>query len=79
MTKKKLLHAIRDFFDDKKKKQKEKSDYLKKLLKELKKKEKSLCRKRDDAGSKDSKDFQKEIAVVRAQRKKGLRLLKELR
>ena len=79
MTTNKLLNAIGDFFDESKKKQRNKKKYLKEVLHKLKTKQKALREKLSDEKDKGkSKSLQKEIDVIHAQRKKGLKLLKKM-
>ncbi len=76
----KLLTAINDFFDESKKKQQGKKKYLKKVLKLLKAKQKELCKKLEAAKEKGTnKSDKKEIEVIVAQRRKGLKLLKHMK
>ena len=80
MTTNKLLNAIGDFFDESKKKQRNKRKYLKEVLHKLKTKCKKQRNKLDnekDKGKRD--DLQKEIDIICAQRKKGLRKLKQMK
>lgn len=79
MKQKKLLDKLKTFFDsDAREREKQKSD-IKDILKKLKKRERKLQGKLDtenNAGK--SKHFQQEIDVIYAQRKKGIKLIKEL-
>ncbi|MCW8964425.1 MAG: hypothetical protein OQL16_11570 [Gammaproteobacteria bacterium] len=76
----KLLTAIREFFDENKKKQRKKKEHLKEVLARLKRKQKKLEQKLDKANnSKVRKRFRKDIAIIRAQRKKGIKFLKSLK
>ena len=74
-----LLTAITDIFDESGKKQRKQKKYLKEVLVGLKRKAKAL-RKRlaNEKNEKDSKIIRKELCVICAQRKKGLKLLKRL-
>jgi len=79
MGSKNLLNQLSDFFDMGKKKRKKKTKELKVLLKELKQKEKELIEKCNRKLSKnDHKMVKREIAILHAKRKKGLRVLKDL-
>ncbi len=79
MKQKKLLDKLKIFFDsDARERGKQKSD-IKDILKKLKKRERKLKEKLDaekNAGKR--KHFQQEIDVIYAQRKKGIKLIKEL-
>ena len=80
MTTNKLLNAIGDFFDDSKIKQRNKKKYLKQVLHKLKTKCKKQRKKLDDEKDKGkSKNLQKEVDIICAQRKKGLKLLKKMK
>ena len=75
----KLLKAIGDFFDSKKKKQRQQKKNLKIILSKLKKQSKVLRKKiSDESDSKKRKQLQREFDIVCAQRKKGIKLLKTL-
>ena len=79
MKQEKLLDKLKIFFDsDARERKKQKSD-IKDILKKLKKRERKLKGKLDaenNAGKR--KHFQQEIDVIYAQRKKGIKLIKEL-
>ena len=76
----KLLKETEDFLSAKKSKQRKKIESLKELLAALKKKKRELCDKLEVAKSKsDREHINNELAVVRAQRHKGLKMLKDLR
>ena len=76
----KLLDTIRDFFDESRKRQRDKKDNLKQVLHKLKVKHKDLRKQLSDEDNQNKiKDIQKTIDVIRAQRKKGHKLLKELK
>lgn len=76
----KLLKKTEEIFDAKKSKQRKEIECLKELLSRLKKKKRKLNAKLEDT-SKDSEreHIRKELAVIRAQRHKGLKLLKKIR
>jgi len=79
MNTKELLTAIKDFFDESGKKQRDQKKYLKQVLAKLKHKAKLLRKKlANEKNAKKSKALRKEFDVVCAQRKKGLKLLKSL-
>ena len=79
MTKKKLLRKLQKFFDfDVQKKIKRKSE-IKKILKQLKEKERKLADKL--ANSEDperQKQLQQELKIIYAQRRKGIKVLEDL-
>ncbi|MES9901934.1 MAG: hypothetical protein ABW168_04515 [Sedimenticola sp.] len=80
MKTKKLLTAVKDYFDESKEKQLKKKKYLKQVLEELKTRQKSLRKKLNeekDAGEKTT--IQKKLDMISYQRNKGLKLLKALR
>ena len=78
MKQEKLLDKLKIFFDsDARERKKQKSD-IKDILKKLKKRERKLKGKLDaenNAGKR--KHFQQEIDVIYAQRKKGIKLIKD--
>ncbi len=79
MKQKKLLDKLKMFFDSNtREREKQKSDF-KDILKKLKKRERKLKKK---LGAEKNKEKQKllkqEINVIYAQRKKGIKLIKEL-
>jgi len=76
---KKLLDKLKTFFDsDAREREKQKSD-IKGILKKLKKRERKLKGKLDaENNAEKRKHFQQEIDVIYAQRKKGIKLIKEL-
>ena len=74
-----LLTAIKDYFDESKKKQLKKRKYLKQVLQGLKTRQKSLRKKLNeekDGGKKTT--IQKKLDIINCQRKKGLKLLKRM-
>jgi hypothetical protein len=78
MKQKKLLDKLKIFFDsDARAREKQKSD-IKDILKKLKKRERKLKEKLDsEKNAEKRKHFQQEIDVVYAQRKKGIKIIKE--
>jgi len=79
MNTKELLTAIKDFFDESGKKQRNQKKYLKQVLAQLKHKAKALKKKLvNENNTKANKITRKELDVICAQRKKGLKLLKRL-
>jgi|SaaInlV_110m_DNA_1040235.scaffolds.fasta_scaffold63094_2 hypothetical protein len=80
MKTKKLLSTIKQFFNEDEKKQRDQKKYLKEVLTELKRKKKKRQKKLDsNISEKDKEIIRKEIDVLCAQRKKGLKLLKTLK
>jgi len=78
MKQKKLLEKLKTFFDsDARERKKQKSD-VKDILKKLKKRERNLKEKLESEDNVDKRNrIQKKIDVVYAQRKKGIKLIKE--
>jgi len=79
MKHKKLLDTLKKFFDSgTRKREKQKSD-IKDILKKLKKKERKLKKKLNtEKNINKQKRLKQEINVIYAQRKKGIKLIKEL-
>ena len=78
MGKKKLLEKLRTFFDQDAQEREDHLEDLKQVLKKLKKKKKQLkeeCKAETDEERKHL--ICKEVSILHAQRKKGLRLLQE--
>lgn len=76
----KLLKKTEELFSEKKSKQRQRVDALKELLDALKKKKRKLNAKlKDTKSSTEREHIRKELAVVRVQRHKGLRILKEIK
>lgn len=76
----KLLKRTKELFSQKKSKQRQKADSLKELLHGLKKQKRKLNAKIKETKSKrDRENLEKELAVIRAQRHKGLKILKNLK
>jgi predicted nucleotidyltransferase len=78
MKQKKLLEKLKAFFDsDARERDKQKSD-IKDILKKLKKKERNLKEKFDAEDDVEKRNrIQQKIDVIYAQRKKGIKLIKE--
>jgi predicted Fe-Mo cluster-binding NifX family protein len=79
MNSKKLLKKLGDFFDMDKKKRQKNAKELKSLLKLLKEEEKNLviiCQNQSPQNKKSM--LKREIDVLHARRKKGLKALKKL-
>ena len=76
----KLLKKTKELLSEKKSKQRQRVDALKELLAALKKKKRKLNAKLKDTKSRTEREhIRKELAVVRVQRHKGLRILKEIK
>lgn len=76
----KLLKKTGEILDAKKSLQRTKANALKELLGALKKKKQKLTAKlKDTKGNQERDRLAKELAVVRAQRHKGLKILKGLK
>lgn len=75
-----LLKTIKDFASTERREQIKKYDSLKRLMKKLKIKQNALKEKiKDEDNKKLKKTLEEKLAVLKAQRKKGLKLLKELK
>ena len=76
----KLLQRTREIISKKKSKQRERVDSLKELLDALKKKKHKLNAKlKETKDRRDREQISKELAVIRVQRRKGLKILKEIK
>ncbi len=76
---KKLIKKARLFLDSEERNRKEKKKYLKHVLRKLSKHEKKLLDRLEGASSDEERaSVEKRLALVHAQRKKGLGLVKEL-
>ena len=76
----KLLKKTEGILSAKKSKQRNEAEALKELLAALKKKKRKLAAKLDDTKSRtDREHLRKELEVIRAQRHKGLKLLKSIK
>jgi hypothetical protein len=76
---KQLLKAVKDFLNEDSRRQKREMDDIKDLLKKLKKHQKALKEKLGSSKDKDAKnDLQKDIDIIQAQRKKALKVLKNM-
>lgn len=79
MKAKKLLRKLDDFLDAKRRRQRSQADAIRKVLHDLKKKERRLKLEFTDAADKsERRALRKRIDVVHAQRKKGLQTLRDL-
>lgn len=80
MSKDKLLHKLQAFFDPAQKRKKRHIEELKKILKKLKKKERKIMGKIEQADDDCLKKlYQTELEIIRLQRKKGIDVLQQLR
>ncbi len=80
MKTKKLLKKVREYLDSDRREQIKRSKSIGKVLKELKEYERALKDElHAEENEKDCEPIQKEIDVIRAQRKKGLAILKEIK
>jgi predicted nucleic acid-binding Zn-ribbon protein len=78
MKTRKLLDKLMAYLDSDARKRKKERDEIKAVLKKLKRREKKLKNQLDDLKDDGERAaLQKEIDIVHAQRKKGVRLLKE--
>lgn len=75
-----LLKKTEEILSAKKSKQRKETESLKDLLAALKKKKRKLTDKlKETKSDSDQEHIRKELAVVRAQRHKGLKLLKAIK
>lgn len=75
-----LFKAIKDFANTERREQITKYESLKRLLKKLKIKQNLLKEKvKSESNKKVKKRLEEKLRVLKAQRKKGLKLLKELK
>ena len=82
MPESKLLSRLEAYLGLDAKRRREKASELKKVIKKLKKKEKKLIAECQDAGEGEgekSRTLDKRIAILHAQRKKGLKALKKIK
>lgn len=80
MNIKKLLSKAESFLNSDERKRKEKKKYLERVIKKLKKHEKHLISQLETEPHRaDREKLEKEIALAHAQRKKGLKNLKDLK
>ena len=79
MPENKLLSRLEAYLGLDAKRRRKKAGELKEVIKKLKKKEKKLIAERQDAGKvKKQGTLEKRIAILHAQRKKGLKALKKI-
>lgn len=80
MNMKKLFAKAESFLNSDKRKRKEKKKCLKHVLKKLRKQEEKLnARLQNETDQEEIDKLNKKIALMHAQRKKGLALMKELK
>jgi hypothetical protein len=80
MNIRRIAEKTRDFLNSDERKRKEKKAFLKHVIKKLKKHEKALGEKLEDENdAAERAKIESEIALVHAQRKKGLLKLSELK
>ena len=79
MSENKLLTRLKSYLDLSSKHRKKKSDELKIIIRKIRKKEKALIIECRNTKSKQQKTLQKRIAILHAQRKKGLKALKKIK
>jgi len=79
MGKKKLLHKLQDFFNaDQREKEKRFKD-IKKILKQLKDKERKITQKLTDCDDAEKiGELQQELDIIYAQRTKGVKIIKDM-
>jgi len=78
MKQKKLLDKLKTFFDSDAREREQQNSDIKDILKKLKKRERKLKEKlASEKNAEKRKHFKQEIDVVYAQRKKGIKLIKE--
>ena len=79
MSENKLLKRMKNYLDLGAKQRKKKADELKKVIKKLRKKEKDLIAESEKVGNGKKRNMlRKRIDILHAQRKKGLKALKEI-
>ena len=80
MKAKKLLERLGEFLSAEKRAQHEQSESIQKVLKKLKKKERNLKEKLDaETDTEHRHKLAAQLEIIFAQRKKGVKLLRELR
>ena len=76
----KLVQKTEEILSEKKSQQRKRADALKELLAALKKKKRKLNAKlKETKNRRDREHIRKELAVIRVQRHKGLKILKEIK
>ena len=80
MSENKLLNRLKNYLDLGAKSRKKKADELKEVIQKIKKKEKALVNEyRNTNKGKKQEMLEKRIAILHAQRKKGLKALKKIK
>ena len=80
MPENKLFTRLKKYLDLDARRRSEKAGKLKKVIKKLKKMEKKLTAEYNNAGKGEKhKTLEKRIAILHAQRKKGLKALKKIK
>lgn len=79
MTKKKLLKKLQKLFDAEARKKHIRKSEIKKILKQLKEKERKLAAKLEKTEDPEKQDLlRQDLNIIYAQRKKGIKVLEEL-
>ncbi len=79
MKEKKLLNKLKAFFGSSERKRKKQKSDVKEILKKLKKRERRIKQKQSsEKKAAKRKQLQREIDVIYAQRKKGIKLIRKL-
>ena len=74
------MRKLADYLDLDRRAMLEKRDKIKQILKQLKEKEKRLRQKTEEESDEEKKSrYHRELAILRAQRLKGINSLRELR
>ncbi len=80
MAENKLLDRLKSYLDLGAKRRKKKADELKEVIQKIKKKEKALVNEyRNTNKGKKREMLEKRIAILHAQRKKGLKAMKKIK
>ena len=79
MATNKLIEKLREYLDLEKRKQKQKRDKIRALLKKLKKRQRTLEVKLEETpDNKKRKRIQRELDVLHVQRRKGVKLCRKI-
>ncbi len=79
MKEKKLLNKLKAFFGSSERKRKKQKSDVKEILRKLKKRERKIKQKQSsEKKAAKRKQLQREIDVIYAQRKKGIKLIRKL-
>ena len=80
MAENKLLDRLKNYLDLSAKRRKKKADELEKVIQKIKKKERALVTECRKVGKGKKRDIlRKRIAILHAQRKKGLKAIKKIK